>query len=225
MFLKARRGLEKILGFGSALNEVVDRALRGAEPVGGLQCFGSLDLVATVWNVGDDASLDLSDIAVGGGRSGHHFLDDHPPDVVLSRSDVLHTLRNRPAIRSDLEIPLRIGKTLGRIEDIFSCGFEELQGLVLVCLRELLRPGRPATGHYKSATNNESQRSRNALHNLPFPQIGIRGSPKRFPEICEGHGEAARWRVECAPQAFRSEVIPYSKPVRRSLRGKGSARR
>src|SRR5215469_18723528 len=107
----------------------------------------------------------------------------------------------------------------------FSCGFEELQGLVLVCLRELLRPGRPATGHYKSATNNESQRSRNALHNLPFPQIGIRGSPKRFPEICEGHGEAARWRVECAPQAFRCEVIPRSKPVRRSLRGKGPARR
>ena len=48
MILKARRGLEKILGFGSALNEVVDRALRGAEPVGRLQCFGSLDLVATV---------------------------------------------------------------------------------------------------------------------------------------------------------------------------------
>ena len=33
---------------GSHLNEVVDRALRGAEPVGRLQCFGSLDLVATV---------------------------------------------------------------------------------------------------------------------------------------------------------------------------------
>jgi hypothetical protein len=49
-----------------------------------------------------------------------------------------------------------------------------------------------------------------------FPKIGIRGSPKRFPEICEGHGEAARWRVECAPQAFRCEVIPRSKPVRRS---------
>src|SRR5215831_12627750 len=85
--------------------------------------------------------------------------------LVLSRSDVLHTLRNRPAIRSDLEIPLRIRKTLGRIEDIFSCGFEELQGLVLVPVRELLRPGRPGTEQYKSATNNESQRSRNALHN------------------------------------------------------------
>ena len=135
MIAKARRGLEKILGFGSALNEVADRALRGAEPVGGLQCFGSLDLVATVWNVGNDASIDLSDVAVGGRRSDHHFLDNHPPDVVLSGSDVLHTLRNRPAIRSDLEIPLRIRKTLGRIEDIFSYGFEELQGLVLVPLR------------------------------------------------------------------------------------------
>ena len=53
MIAKARRGLEKIFGFGSALNEVVDRALRGAEPVGGLQRLGSLDLVATVWNVGN----------------------------------------------------------------------------------------------------------------------------------------------------------------------------
>lgn len=91
------------------------------------------------WNVGNDASIDLSDVAVGGGRSGHHFLDDHPRDIILRRSDVLYTLRSRPAVRNDLEIPLRIGKTLGRIEDIFPCGFEELQGLVLVRLRELLR--------------------------------------------------------------------------------------
>jgi len=27
--------------------------------------LGSLDLVATLWNVGNDASIDLSDIAVG----------------------------------------------------------------------------------------------------------------------------------------------------------------
>ena len=62
-----------------------------------------------------------------------------PRDIILRRSDVLYTLRSRPAVRNDLEIPLRIGKTLGRIEDIFPCGFEELQGLVLVRLRELLR--------------------------------------------------------------------------------------
>ena len=206
MFLKARRGLEKILGFGSALISTKWSIEPCGEPnrLVGFNASGAWTLLLRFWNVGNDASIDLSDVAVGGGRSGHHFLDDHPPDVVLRRSDVLYTLRSRPAVR-------------------------KIRGAAGPCpgpsARVAARPGRPGTGHYKSTTNNESQRSRNALHNLPFPQIGIRGSPKRFPEICEGHGEAARWRVECAPQAFRSEVIPYSKPVRRSLRGKGPARR
>src|SRR6516165_9390649 len=93
MFLKARRGLEKILGFGSALISTKWSIEPCAEPnrLVGFNASGAWTLLLRFWNVGNDASIDLSDVAVGGGRSGHHFLDDHPPDVVLRRSDVLYT--------------------------------------------------------------------------------------------------------------------------------------
>lgn len=122
-----------------------------------------------------------------------------PRDIILRRSDVFYTLRSRPAVRNDLEIPLRIGKTLGRIEDIFPCGFEELQGLVLVRLRELLRArADPVQDIIKVQQITRANGAEMRFIICAFPKIGIRGSPKRFPEICEGHGEAARWRVECA---------------------------
>src|SRR5215472_11976283 len=105
-----------------------------------------------------------------------------PRDIILRRSDVLYTLRSRPAVRNDLEIPPAHRKDPWSHRGHLSLWIRGAAGpCPCPSARVAARQGRPGTGHYKSATNNESQRSRNALHNLRFPQNWNTRLPQTVP--------------------------------------------
>jgi hypothetical protein len=62
--------LEKFLGLGAALDEVVEGTLWPSEAVGGLERIRSLNLGGAVWDTGQNARVDLINIAAGNsGRS------------------------------------------------------------------------------------------------------------------------------------------------------------
>jgi hypothetical protein len=167
MITKAGSSPERVLGFGTGLDEVVDGALRRPKAIGGLERFGRLDLVGAVRNIGNDAGINLGNVAIRASRRGrryHNFFDDQAAERVLGSGDMLHAFRDGPAIRSGLEVPLGLGKAPGGVKDIFLGGFEELQGLVLVARRELLGLGIACEGKSEHSANDDSQRSESTPH-------------------------------------------------------------
>jgi hypothetical protein len=117
-------GLEEIFGGGAACDEVVDGGLRGAEAVGGLNGFGSLDFVFALGNVGDDAGVNGGDVATGDGGGFHDAGFDQATDVVFGGGDVLHAFGDGPTVGSGFEVPLCGREAPGGVEDVFLCGFE-----------------------------------------------------------------------------------------------------
>jgi len=116
MVAESRSVLEKFLGLGAALDEVVDGTLWRREAVGGLERIKSPNLGGAVRDTGQNAGVDHSDIAVGNSGGDHHLLNNHATDKILGSSDVLYAFSNGPAIRSRFEVPLSWREILGGVE-------------------------------------------------------------------------------------------------------------
>lgn len=135
---KAGSGLEETFGGGAAFDEVVDGALRRAEPVGWLDGFGSLDFIFAFGDVGDDASVDGGDVATGDGGGFHDAVFDGSANVVFCGGNVFHAFGDGPAVGSRFEVPLRGGKIFCGFENVFFRGFEIDEGFVFFGRRDFL---------------------------------------------------------------------------------------
>ena len=137
MVAESGSGLEKFLGLGAALDEVVDGTLWRNEAVGGLERIRSLNLGGAVRDTGQNAGVNHSDIAAGNSGGDHHLLNNQATDKILGSSDVLYAFSNGPAIGSRFEVPLS-WRSLVASRTIFFAGFEQLKGLFFVGLSEFL---------------------------------------------------------------------------------------
>jgi hypothetical protein len=162
---QARCVFDEGFGFGAAFDEVVDRALRGAEAVVGFDFIRSLDFGFAGGNVFDDGCVDGNDVAIWGGGGQHYFFYDYAANVVFGSGNVFHAFSNGPTIRSGFEVPLRRREILGGLEDVFFGGFEVLDGFVSIGLGQLLSAD---SGTEETQSENEGDLTKRTLHGF-FP--------------------------------------------------------
>ena len=135
-------GSEELLGGRATFEEMFKGTVGRAEAISRDKRLRSLGFLRAVRNHSQYRVVGLLEIATGDSRRSHYFFRDHSANVIFGGGDVLHYLRDGPAIRSRLEIPLGLREALGGLEDTLPGLLQVLNGALLFCWSDFLRSGR-----------------------------------------------------------------------------------